>query len=278
MRVYLAGPPFAEEYRRRAAALVRAAGWEPVDPMRRDFRGATEGHEQEIVEGDLADIDSCDAVLAAFTAPDEGTAMEAWYAHAPGRASSPTRAERRCTPGRGSSRPTSVPISRPPSPHSGRSERLERAEQPLDVRLIVVGRDRDPQQAFPLPLAHDDLDPVLVEEPPLQLLRCVGANLGRPHLRRRCRAARRQPVVEGSGEPAAVAEVEPCVRLDRGRDRQRGRGVPRALPPVPVGEGAIGTVAPRDRRAARSSVWCSGRAQRNPAPFGAQSHLWQLPA
>jgi nucleoside 2-deoxyribosyltransferase len=83
-RVYLAGPPFAEEYRRRAAALARAAGWEPVDPMRRDFRGATVGHEAEIVEGDLADIDSCDAVLAAFTSPDEGTAMEAWYAHSRG--------------------------------------------------------------------------------------------------------------------------------------------------------------------------------------------------
>ena len=52
--------------------------------MRRDFRGATVGHEAEIVEGDLADIDSCDAVLAAFTAPDEGTAMEAWYANARG--------------------------------------------------------------------------------------------------------------------------------------------------------------------------------------------------
>jgi nucleoside 2-deoxyribosyltransferase len=84
MRVYLAGPPFAEEYRRRATSLVAAAGWEPVDPMRRDFRGRTEGHEQEIVESDLADIDSCDAVLAAFTAPDEGTAMEAWYAHRAG--------------------------------------------------------------------------------------------------------------------------------------------------------------------------------------------------
>jgi nucleoside 2-deoxyribosyltransferase len=85
MRIYLAGPPFADEYRRRAEALVRAAGWEPVDPMRRDFRGRTEGHEQEIVEGDLAEIDSCDAVLAAFTAPDEGTAMECWYAHAAGK-------------------------------------------------------------------------------------------------------------------------------------------------------------------------------------------------
>ena len=52
--------------------------------MRRDFRGGTEGHEAEIVDGDLADIDSCDTVLAAFTAPDEGTSMEAWYAHSKG--------------------------------------------------------------------------------------------------------------------------------------------------------------------------------------------------
>jgi nucleoside 2-deoxyribosyltransferase len=84
-RVYLAGPPFAEEYRSRADQLVRALGWEPVDPMRRDFRGRTEGNEEEIVLGDLADIDSCDAVLAAFTAPDEGTSMEAWYAHSKGK-------------------------------------------------------------------------------------------------------------------------------------------------------------------------------------------------
>jgi nucleoside 2-deoxyribosyltransferase len=83
-RVYLAGPPFADEYRLRASALARKAGWEPVDPMRRDFRAGTQGHEAEIVEGDLADIDACDAVLADFTSPDEGTAMEAWYAHARG--------------------------------------------------------------------------------------------------------------------------------------------------------------------------------------------------
>jgi len=83
-RVYLAGPPFADEYRRRATVLVREHGAEPVDPMRRDFRGGTEGHEDEIVAGDLADIDSCDTVLAAFTAPDEGTSMEAWYAHSKG--------------------------------------------------------------------------------------------------------------------------------------------------------------------------------------------------
>jgi nucleoside 2-deoxyribosyltransferase len=84
-RVYLAGPPFADEYRRRAELLVREAGWEPVDPMRRDFRGRTEGHEAEIVEGDLVDIESCDALLADFSEPDEGTAMEAWHAHALGK-------------------------------------------------------------------------------------------------------------------------------------------------------------------------------------------------
>lgn len=83
-RVYLAGPPLADEYRLRASELVRARGWEPVDPMRRDFRGRTEGNEREIVEGDIADIRDCDAVLAAFTEPDEGTAMEAWYAHSKG--------------------------------------------------------------------------------------------------------------------------------------------------------------------------------------------------
>lgn len=84
LRVYLAGPPYADEYRARAAELLRAAGCEPVDPMRRDFRGAAEGREAELVEGDLADIDSCAAVLADFTRPDEGTAMEAWYAHSRG--------------------------------------------------------------------------------------------------------------------------------------------------------------------------------------------------
>jgi nucleoside 2-deoxyribosyltransferase len=84
-RVYLAGPPYADEYRRRATRLVEDRGWEVVDPMRRDFRGRTEGRERELVEGDLADIDRCDAVLAAFTQPDEGTAMEAWYAHATGK-------------------------------------------------------------------------------------------------------------------------------------------------------------------------------------------------
>jgi nucleoside 2-deoxyribosyltransferase len=83
-RVYLAGPPFADAYRVSASELARRRGLEPDDPMRRDYRGRTEGKEREIVEGDLADIDACDVVLAAFTEPDEGTAMEAWYAHTRG--------------------------------------------------------------------------------------------------------------------------------------------------------------------------------------------------
>ena len=85
MRVYLAGPPAADEYRSRAKELLDEAVWEPVDPFRRDFRSRTEGHEAEIVAGDLEDIRSCDAVLADFSEPDEGTAMEAWFAHGEGK-------------------------------------------------------------------------------------------------------------------------------------------------------------------------------------------------
>jgi nucleoside 2-deoxyribosyltransferase len=83
-RIYVAGPPDADEYRRRAIALLEAAGFEALDPFVRDYRGRTEGNESEIVTGDLADIDRSDAVLASFAEPDEGTAMEAWYAHSRG--------------------------------------------------------------------------------------------------------------------------------------------------------------------------------------------------
>lgn len=37
------------------------------------------------MEEDLADIDSCEAVLADFSVADEGTAMEAWFAHGLGK-------------------------------------------------------------------------------------------------------------------------------------------------------------------------------------------------
>ena len=98
--MYLAGPPYADEYRRRAASLVRERGWEPVDPMRRDFRGRTEGHERELVEGDLADIDSCDAVLAAFTSPRRGDGRRPGTPTAPASRSSSTPAARGLIRGR----------------------------------------------------------------------------------------------------------------------------------------------------------------------------------
>jgi nucleoside 2-deoxyribosyltransferase len=83
-RIYVAGPPYADEYRRRAIQLLRDAGFEAIDPMRRDFRGRTQGNEETIVSGDLAEIDTSDGMLASFAEPDEGTAMEAWYAHSCG--------------------------------------------------------------------------------------------------------------------------------------------------------------------------------------------------
>ena len=78
------GREFGDDYRRRAITLLRDAGFEPVDPMRRDFRGRTQSNEETIVSGDLADIDACDGVLVSFAEPDEGTAMEAWYVHSRG--------------------------------------------------------------------------------------------------------------------------------------------------------------------------------------------------
>lgn len=79
------GPPDADEYRQHASELLRRAGHVPIAPMRRDFRGRTVGHEEEIVVGDLADVDSCDVVLADFSEPGKGTAMEAWYARSVGK-------------------------------------------------------------------------------------------------------------------------------------------------------------------------------------------------
>ena len=47
-----------------------------------------------------------------------------------------------------------------------------------------------------------------------------------------------------AGDSAPRSSI--AVRLDRGRDRQRRGGIARPLPAVPVGEGAVVAVAPRD--------------------------------
>lgn len=84
MRVYLAGPPYpgVDRYRLAATELLLAAGLVPVNPMLRDYRDVeyTAPVAREIVHGDIAELATCDAVIADFTQPDEGTSMECWFA------------------------------------------------------------------------------------------------------------------------------------------------------------------------------------------------------
>lgn len=51
-----------------------------LDPMRRDYRGKEDESVNEIVAGDLADIQASDFVLVNGTRPSWGTAMEIVYA------------------------------------------------------------------------------------------------------------------------------------------------------------------------------------------------------
>lgn len=82
MKTYLCGPisgkTDAECKDWRAYATERLG--DVLDPMVRDYRSGSEGHEAEIVEGDKADIDSCDCLLVYFPHPSVGTAMEVIYA------------------------------------------------------------------------------------------------------------------------------------------------------------------------------------------------------
>lgn len=86
MKVYLAGPINAcsdEEvtrWRTDARAHLEPRGHEIVDPADRDFRGVENETFESIVEGDKADIDGCDLVLAYCWQPSYGTAMELLYA------------------------------------------------------------------------------------------------------------------------------------------------------------------------------------------------------
>lgn len=84
MRVYLAGPPYPDpdRYRYAATELLLACGFEPVNPMLRDYRDVeyTDVIAREIVHGDIAELASCGAVLADFSRPDEGTTAECWVA------------------------------------------------------------------------------------------------------------------------------------------------------------------------------------------------------
>lgn len=69
-------------WRSVAKALYRG---ECLDPMARDYRGTEKQNVVEIVEGDKAAIDSCDALLVMFDRPSVGTSMEILYAWEEGK-------------------------------------------------------------------------------------------------------------------------------------------------------------------------------------------------
>lgn len=89
MRVYLCGginglsDDQCNIWRTAAKELLNKA--EVVDPMARDYRGHEDQNVEQIVQGDLADIASCDVVLVNATRPSWGTAMEIVYAHQRGK-------------------------------------------------------------------------------------------------------------------------------------------------------------------------------------------------
>lgn len=91
MKVYLAGPIFGRTdedcrvWRERAKCLLGGA-IKTLDPMRRDYRGCEASAANDIVRGDLKDIEECDVVLANVSSPSWGTAMEIAIASRAGKA------------------------------------------------------------------------------------------------------------------------------------------------------------------------------------------------
>lgn len=88
--VYLAGginglsDSDANDWRAEAKRLLpREIG--VLDPMSRDYRGKEAENVKAIVDGDLADINSCDAIVAYCPRASWGTAMEIHYASTTGK-------------------------------------------------------------------------------------------------------------------------------------------------------------------------------------------------
>lgn len=88
MKVYLCGginglsDQECLDWRDTAKAMISG---ETLDPMRRDYRGTENNFVDQIVKGDLEDIEDCSAVLVNATRPSWGTAMEIVYAHQKGK-------------------------------------------------------------------------------------------------------------------------------------------------------------------------------------------------
>jgi hypothetical protein len=86
-RVYLGGPingctdDEAHGWRQKFVEKLQAPHFECIDPMRRDYRGREDECYQEIIDGDLADIDVSDVVVLYKWQISEGTAQEGFYAY-----------------------------------------------------------------------------------------------------------------------------------------------------------------------------------------------------
>lgn len=65
------------DWREVAKSLLKT---ETLDPMRRDYRGKEDESVNEIVQGDIRDIEQSDFILVNATRPSWGTAMEIVYA------------------------------------------------------------------------------------------------------------------------------------------------------------------------------------------------------
>lgn len=93
MKIYLGGPingctdEEASGWRDALKPLIEARGDVFIDPMRRDYRGREmePGIAEEIVRGDLDDIDSSDVLLMNCPKPSVGTSMEIFYGHSTGK-------------------------------------------------------------------------------------------------------------------------------------------------------------------------------------------------
>ena len=87
LRVYLGGAingctdEEAHGWREAVKPVLEAAGHTWIDPMVRDYRGRElePGVDEEIVEGDKADIRRCDVLLMNCPKPSWGTGMEVFY-------------------------------------------------------------------------------------------------------------------------------------------------------------------------------------------------------
>jgi nucleoside 2-deoxyribosyltransferase len=82
--IYLAGPingaTDAEMHDWRNDMTERLTGHTVLSPAARDYRGHEDENVEQIVEGDKADIDASDIVIAFCPRPSVGTSMEVFYA------------------------------------------------------------------------------------------------------------------------------------------------------------------------------------------------------